>query len=159
MPKTDPSQTLVQNRKAYHNYFIEEELIAGIVLLGSEIKSLRNGKANIQDAYVDINKKNEAYLINAHISPYKMSNRFNHEPLRKRKLLLHKKEIKKIIGKTKLKGYTVIPLTIFLNNRNIAKVKIGIAKGKKLYDKRASIKEKEWRRDKQRLIKEGNKYK
>jgi len=156
MPKTDPSQTLVQNKKAYHNYFIEDELIAGIALLGSEIKSLRAGKANIQDAYVDIsNSKCEAFLVNAHISPYTMSNRFNHEPLRKRRLLLHKKEIKKLLGKIKEKGYTVVPLSIFLNKRNVAKVKIGIAKGKKLYDKRATLKEKEWKRDKQRMLKEG----
>ena len=156
MPKTDPSQTLVQNRKAYHSYFIEDELVAGIALLGSEIKSLRAGKANIQDAYVDIsNKSTEAFLVNAHISPYKMSNNFNHEPLRKRRLLLHKKEVKKLLGKIQIKGYTVIPLKIFLNSRNIAKVKIGIAKGKKLYDKRASLKEKEVKRDIRRMMKEG----
>lgn len=158
MPKTDPSQTLVQNRKAYHNYFIEEELVAGIALLGSEIKSLRTGKANIQNAYVDVsNKTGEAFLVNAHISKYKLANRFNHEPLRKRRLLLHKKEIKKLLGKIKIKGYTIVPLSIFLNSRNIAKVKIGVAKGKKLYDKRAAIKEKEWKRDKRRLLKEENK--
>lgn len=156
MPKTDPSQTLVQNRKAYHNYFIEDDLVAGIALLGSEIKSLRSGKANIQDAYVDISStKCEAFLVNAHISKYKMSNQFNHEPLRKRRLLLHKKEIKKLLGKIREKGYTIVPLSIFLNRRNVAKVKIGVAKGKKLHDKRASLKEKEWKRDKQRMLKEG----
>jgi SsrA-binding protein len=157
MSKTLPNQTLVQNRKAYHNYFIEEELVAGIKLLGSEIKSLRNGKASIEEAYIDINKNSEAFLLNAHISPYALANRFNHEPLRKRKLLLHKKEIKNITGKINLKGYTAIPLKIFLNNRNIAKVKIGIAKGKKLYDKRASIKAKEWKRERQRELKIKNK--
>lgn len=157
MVKTDPSQTLARNRKAYHNYFIEDELIAGIALLGSEIKSLRSGKSNIQDAYVDVSKNDEAFLINAYIAPYSLANRFNHEPLRKRRLLLHKKEIKKIIGKAQVKGYTVVPLSIFLNSRNIAKVKLGIAKGKKLYDKRASLKEKDWKRDKRRLLKESEK--
>jgi len=154
MAKTDPSQTLAQNRKAYHNYFIEDELIAGIALLGSEIKSLRTGKSNIQDAYVDVSNKGEAFLVNSYIAPYSLANRFNHTPRRKRRLLLHKKEIKKIIGKAQIKGYTVVPLSIFLNARNIAKVKIGIAKGKKLFDKRASLKEKDWKRDKQRLMKE-----
>lgn len=144
---------LAQNRKARHNYFIEDEYDAGIVLLGSEIKSIRSGKSNIQDAMVDFSKDGELFLANSFIAPFEMANRFNHEPNRKRKLLLHRKEINKIMGKMKIGGITVVPLLLFLNDRNIAKVRIAIAKGKKLYDKRESIKEKDLRRDKEISIK------
>ena len=128
----------IKNKKAYHNYFIEEEYEAGIELLGTEIKSVRKGSIDISDAYVRI-KDNEAYIINMFIEKYEGGSIFNHEPNRKRKLLLHKKEIKKIYEKVKKEGFTLIPLKVYIKNEK-AKILIGICKGKKLYDKRESIK-------------------
>jgi len=150
---SNSSKILAQNRKASFNYFFKEEYEAGIVLQGSEIKSLKNTKANIQEAFVEFDKDGELYLANSHIQSYKGIQLFNHKPTRKRKLLLHKTEIKKMIGKVKEKGLTIVPIAIYLNSRNIAKVKIAVAQGKKLYDKRASVKEREWKRDKQRMEK------
>ena len=148
---------IAQNRKARHEYKILNEYDAGIALLGSEIKSLRNGKANIQDGYIDIDQNNEAYISNMNIPVYEMSSKyFNHKPTRKRKLLLNKKEINKIAGSIKIKGTTAIPLLLYINEKNIAKLKIAIGKGKKLYDKRQDIKEREWKRNKDRIIKEAN---
>lgn len=145
---------IAQNRKARHEYEILNEYEAGIVLLGSEIKSLRNGKANIQDGYIEITD-GDPYISNMNIPVYSMSSKyFNHKPTRKRRLLLNKKEINKIAGSVKLKGMTIIPLSLYINDRNIAKLKIAIGKGKKLYDKRQDIKEREWARNKDRLIKE-----
>lgn len=144
---------IAQNRRARYEYFIEVEYEAGIVLQGSEIKSLRTGKANIQDSYIEFNKNGELFLINSYIAPYKLATIFNHEPTRKRKLLLKKREISKIINKIKLKGFTCIPLVLYINNKNYAKVKIAIAKGKKLYDKRESIKERDFKREKAFLSK------
>ena len=148
-----PYKILAQNRRARFEYFIEDEYEAGLCLFGSEIKSLRSGKANIQDAFVEYKKNGELYLINSYIAPYKMATLFNHEPLRKRKLLLHSKEIKKIIGKIKIKGVTVIPLVLYINDKNIAKIKIAVAKGKKLYDKREAIKQRDQKRNEQKLLK------
>lgn len=128
----------IKNKKAYHNYFIEEEYEAGIELLGTEIKSVRKGSIDISDAYVRI-KDNEAYIINMFIERYEGGSIFNHEPNRERKLLLHKKEIKKIYEKVKKEGFTLIPLKVYIKNEK-AKILIGICKGKKLYDKRESIK-------------------
>ena len=128
----------IKNKKAYHNYFIEEEYEAGIELLGTEIKSVRKGSIDISDAYVRI-KDNEAYIINMFIEKYEGGSIFNHEPNRERKLLLHKKEIKKIYEKVKKEGFTLIPLKVYIKNEK-AKILIGICKGKKLYDKRESIK-------------------
>lgn len=156
MKNDSPYKIVAQNKKARFEYFLEDEYEAGLCLYGSEIKSLRLGKANIQDAFIEFSKSGELFLINAHISPYKMATLFNHEPLRKRKLLLHKKEIKKIIGKIKLKGYTVIPTVLYINHKNIAKIKIAVAKGKKLYDKREAIKERDQKRNAQRLLKDSN---
>ena len=156
MKNNSPYKIIAQNKKARFEYFLEDEYEAGLCLYGSEIKSLRNGKANIQDAFIEFSKSGELLLINAHISPYKMATIFNHEPLRKRKLLLHKKEIKKIIGKIKLKGFTVIPTVLYINDRNIAKIKVAVAKGKKLYDKRETIKERDQKRNEQRLLKDSN---
>ncbi|MFC1659724.1 SsrA-binding protein SmpB [Pseudomonadota bacterium] len=153
MTRTKSQKTNIQNRKARHEYFILEEIEAGIVLTGSEIKSLREGKANIQPAFAE-ERGGEIWLLNSHISEYKGANKFNHKPLRPRKLLLHKKEIKKLIGKVKEKGVTLIPLSLYINQRNIAKVKLALGKGKKLHDKRADIKEREWKRDKERIEKE-----
>ena len=143
-----------QNRKAYHDYSIEETIEAGIQLLGTEVKSLRDGKANLKDSYVLI-KNAEVFLLNCHISPYSHGNIMNHEPLRTRKLLLHKEEIRKILGKMTQKGYTLIPLKIYFT-RGRAKVLVGLARGKKAHDKRDTIREKESRRELERVVKERN---
>ncbi len=144
---------IAQNRKAYHNYFIEEEIDAGIILMGSEVKSIRNGKVNINDAYC-LEISGNIYLLNAYVSEHKGAILFCHQPRQNRQLLLHKKQIQKIIGKIKTKGVTLVPLSIYLNDRNIVKIKIGVAKGKKLYDKRQSIKERDQDRQAQRDVTE-----
>jgi SsrA-binding protein len=133
-----------QNRKAYHDYFIEETIEAGIQLLGTEVKSLREGKANLKDSYVII-KDSELFLLNCHISPYSHGNIMNHDPLRTRKLLLHKKEIERLKGKIQQKGYTLIPLKIYFKGP-YAKVEVGLAKGKRQFEKRETIKEREAKR-------------
>lgn len=133
--------SLITNRKARFNYEITEEIEAGVVLVGSEVKSIRNSHANISDAYI-AEEFGELFLINAHISEYKGANRFNHEPLRKKKLLLHKKQVNKIHGKITKEGFSAVPLSLYFKKRFI-KVLIGIGKGKKLYDKRESIKKRE----------------
>ena len=130
----------IKNKKAYFNYFIEDELEAGIALVGTEIKSVRKGSVNITDSYVRI-KNNEAYIINMFIEKYDSGSIFNHDPSRERKLLLHKKEIKKLLEKVQKESYTLIPLKIYLKNGK-AKILLGIAR-KKLYDKRESIKKKD----------------
>ena len=133
------------NRKARFNYQIIEEIEEGIVLMGSEVKSMRQGKVNISEAY-GAESKGEIFLINANISEYKGANRFNHEPKRARKLLFNKKQINQIIGKINVAGLSLIPLQIHFNQRGMAKVLMGIGKGKKLYDKRESIKERDIKR-------------
>lgn len=140
-----------QNRKAYHDYAIEETIEAGIQLLGTEVKSLRDGKANLNDSYVII-KESEAFLFNCHISPYTHGNIMNHEPMRTRKLLLHRKEIERLIGKIRQKGFTLIPLKIYFKG-SYAKVEIGLAKGKKTYEKREATKEREAKRTIERVMK------
>ncbi len=140
-----------QNRKAYRDYHIEDVFESGIVLLGTEVKALREGKANLKDSYVII-KNGEIFLLNCHISPYSHGNIMNHDPLRTRKLLMHKEEIKSLSGKILTKGYTLIPLKIYFKN-SIAKVEIGLAKGKRLYEKREAIKEREARREIEREMK------
>lgn len=139
------------NRKAYHDYFIEETYEAGISLLGTEVKSLREGKANLRDSHAII-KEGEAFLLNCHISPYSHGNIHNHDPLRTRRLLLHKREIDSLWGKVRQKGYTLIPLKIYFKNGR-AKVEIGLCKGKRQYEKRAAIKEKEAQREIQGYLK------
>ncbi len=134
-----------QNRKAYRDYHIEETYEAGIALLGTEVKSLREGKANLRDSYVII-KNNEVFLINCHIGHYSHANIMNHEPLRTRKLLLHRKEIERLRGKTAVRGFTLIPLKIYFKG-SFAKLEIGLAKGKRLFEKREAIKEKEAMRE------------
>lgn len=141
---------VAQNRKAYHDYFVEDTLEAGIVLLGTEVKSIRDGKVNLKDSYVLI-KDAEAFLLNCHISPYSHGNISNHDPLRTRKLLIHKNQIIKLKGKLIQKGYSLIPLKIYFKGA-FAKVEIGLAKGKKLYEKREKIKEKEVKRDIERAV-------
>lgn len=135
----------IKNRKAYFDYYVEKEIEAGIVLTGTEIKSIRKGSANLKDTYAKI-KNNEVYLINMYIAKYDEGNRFNHEERRTRKLLLHKNEIKKLKVSLEQEGYTLIPLELYFRN-NKAKIKLGVCKGKHNYDKRRSIKEKELKRE------------
>ena len=139
--KEDKSIKIVaQNRKARHSYFIEERYEAGMVLQGTEVKALREGRANIKDGYARI-KDGEVYLMDVHISPYAFGNRFNHDPLRPRKLLMHSREIHRLTGKVKEKGFSLIPLSIYFSHGR-AKVALALAKGKKLYDKREALKRK-----------------
>ena len=148
----DDRKVVCQNKKAYHDYFIEESVEAGIVLVGTEVKSLRLGQANLKDSYAMV-KGEEVFLVNTHISPYKQADRFTQpEPDRTRKLLLHREEINKLIGKTKEKGYTLIPTKIYFKNGK-AKVEIALAKGKKLFDKREAIKKKTVEREMEKAVK------
>jgi SsrA-binding protein len=139
----------ILNRKAHFNYAIEEEIEAGIVLLGSEVKSMRQGKATINESYI-AEVHGELFLINCNITEYKGANKFNHEPKRPRKLLVHRKQLSKIIGKLNVEGYSALPMKIFFNKKNFAKVVIGLGRGKKLYDKRESIKKRDEARRNQR---------
>jgi SsrA-binding protein len=139
---------ICQNKKAFHNYFIEETYQAGVALLGSEVKSLREGKVNLGDSYGDI-KRSEVFLVDAHISPYPQANRLNHDPLRTRKLLLHKREIRRLIGKVEQRGYTLIPIKLYFVNGRV-KVDVALAKGKKLFDKRETLKKKTMDREMER---------
>ncbi|MDH5667123.1 MAG: SsrA-binding protein SmpB [Nitrospira sp.] len=151
--KESTGKVAATNRKAYHDYFIEEKFEAGIVLTGTEVKSLRDGRATLQDSYASV-KDGEVFLYHCHISPYSHGNLMNHDPLRVRKLLLHKKEINKLLGKTQQKGLTLVPLRIYFSERGKAKVELGLAKGKKQYDRRESIKAREAGREVERAIKE-----
>src|SRR5512135_414869 len=144
-------QIIAQNRKAFHDYSIEDTVEAGIVLVGTEVKSLREGKANLKDSYVLI-KDGEVLLLNCHISPYTHGNIMNHDPVRTRKLLLHKKEIARIQAKALQKGYSLIPLKIYFKESR-AKVEIGLARGKKMYEKRDTIKKREADREIERAMK------
>lgn len=143
-------QIICVNRQARHNYFIDEVFEAGLVLVGSEVKSLRDGKANLVDSYARIHK-GEAFLVNSHISAYPGANQFNHEPTRLRKLLLHQREIERLTGKTKERGLTLIPLKLYFKNGR-AKVELGLARGKKNYDKRETLKRHEAAREMDRSI-------
>jgi len=132
---------VAKNKQAYHEYFIEEKYEAGLVLAGTEVKSIRQGKVNLKDSYVSI-KNGEAFVYNMHISPYEKGNIYNTDPLRIRKLLLNKREIRKLIGMTTLKGYSLIPLSLYLKN-GLVKMELALAKGKKLYDKRQDLAKKD----------------
>lgn len=145
-------KTIAENRRARFDYFIEDTMEAGIMLTGTEVKSLRNGRANIAESYASV-EGNEIVLINADIPPYSGGNRFNHEPRRHRKLLLHRKQIGKLIGAVQREGRTIIPTKLYWNEKGIAKLEIGLAKGKKLHDKRETIADRDWKRDKARLMK------
>ena len=136
----------ISNRKAYHEYFFEAKYIAGLVLQGTEIKSLRSGKASFNDSYCYFDK-GELYVKSLHISEYSFGTYNNHEPMQERKLLLNKRELKKLEAKTKEKGYSIIPLKIFLTEKGFFKMEIGLGKGKKIYDKRETIKERDTDRD------------
>lgn len=150
--KNEGTRIACENRKARHDYFIHEALEAGIALTGTEVKSLRAGKANLKDSYASV-KNGEVFLENMHISPYEQGSFSNHDPLRKRKLLLHKKEIMKIVGQTKEKGFTLVPLKIYFK-RGRAKVELALASGKHNYDKRRTLADKAAKRDIERALKE-----
>jgi len=145
-------KVISSNRKAFHEYTIFDKFVAGIVLMGTEIKSIRKGAVNLKDSFAKI-EDGEIFLYKCHISPYEQGNRYNHEPERVRKLLLNRKEILKMLGKIKKEGYTIVPLELFLTN-GFAKVEIGLAKGKKLHDKREDIAKKSQNRDMQRAMKQ-----
>jgi len=147
-------KVIAKNRKAHHDYHIVETYEAGIVLTGTEIKSIRQGRVNIKDSYARI-ENGELFLMGMHISPYEQGNRHNVDPTRTRKLLMHAKEIKQLIGKTKLKGLTLIPLDVHLRN-GFAKVQLALAKGKKLYDKRETVAKRDSEREIRRRLKERN---
>ena len=144
---------VANNKKAYHDYFIEETYEAGIVLTGTEIKSVRQGKGSIKESYAKI-ENSEMILYGMNISPYEQGNRYNVEPLRPRKLLLHKQEIRKLIGYTTIKGLTLVPLRMYINEEGRAKVEIAVARGKKNYDKRDDIAKRDAKRDMDRKMKE-----
>ncbi len=147
--------TIARNRKATFNYTIEERIEAGIMLSGSEVKSLRLGLASIGESYAAV-EEGDIYLINANIQEYNSGGAFNHLPTRKRKLLLHKKEVNRLIGAVQKKGNTLIPLSLYFNSRGIAKIELGLGIGKKLHDKRQSEKDRDWGRDKARIIRNYN---
>ena len=144
---------VAQNRKARHNYSIEESLEAGLMLTGTEVKSLRQGRASIVESYA-ADERGELYLFNAHIPIYDAAGRFNHEPKRPRKLLLHRRELARLIGLIRREGYTLVPLSLYFNERGIAKVQLGLARGKRKADKRESEKRRDWKRQKARLMRE-----
>ena len=146
-------KTAANNKKAYHDYFIEERIEAGIVLTGTEIKSVRQGRVSIKESYAEI-EKGEVFLLGMNISPYEQGNIFNTDPLRPKKLLLHKKEINKLIGAVTQKGLTIVPLSVYINADGKAKVEIAVAKGKKLYDKREDIAKKDAARKIDRIMKQ-----
>ena len=155
MSKAPETRTYAaQNRKARHNYSIEDTYEAGIVLTGTEVKSLRNGKSQIAESYATA-KDDEIWLVNSYIPEYLQANRFNHEPRRPRKLLLHRRQANRLIGAVQREGYTLVPLSLYFNKRGIAKVELGLAVGKKQHDKRADIRKREWQRERQRLLKRG----
>jgi len=152
LPPYFMSTVELKNRSAFHDYYFETTYIAGMVLVGTEVKAIRNGKVSFNDAYC-VFENGELYVKNLHISEYAFGTTQRHEPTQERKLLLHKKELKKLEGKTKEKGYTIIPLKIFFTEKNIAKLEIGLGKGKKVHDKRDSIKQREVERDIKRYLK------
>ena len=154
MAKESGIRLIANNKKAYHDYFIEDTYEAGIELVGTEVKSLRMGRCSIKESFVQIDK-GEVFVWGMHISPYEKGNIFNKDPLRVRKLLLHKKEIDKIFGRMKEQGITVVPLQVYFSG-SLVKVEIGLAKGKKLYDKRADIAKKDQKREAQREFKVRN---
>jgi SsrA-binding protein len=154
MPRELGIKRVADNRKAYHDYFIDDTVEAGIALVGTEVKSLREGRINLRDAYVEVRGSAwapELFLLNAHISPYDQGNIWNHDPLRARKLLLHRHEIERIAGRVRERGYTVVPTKVYFKNGR-AKVEIGLARGKKLYDKRQDMARRDADRDMQREL-------
>ncbi|HQN51706.1 MAG TPA: SsrA-binding protein SmpB [Phenylobacterium sp.] len=147
------SKLIAENRRARYDYFLEETFEAGLVLTGTEVKSLRNGRANIAESYASVEGR-DVVLINADIPPYTQANRFNHEPRRHRKLLLHRKQLDKLIGAVQREGRTLVPTKLYWNDKGLAKLEIALAKGKKAHDKREATAERDWQRDKARLMRE-----
>lgn len=154
MAKGNGTKLIAQNKKAYHDYFIEEKYEAGISLAGTEVKSLRMGRCSIKEAFIRI-EHDEVFVYNMHISPYEKGNIFNKDPLRPRKLLMHKKEIQKLVGKIAQKGYTIVPVEVYFKG-SLVKVQVALAKGKKLYDKRQDIAKKDQKREAERDFKVRN---
>lgn len=152
--KKDAKRNIAQNKKAYHEYFIEETIECGIELFGTEVKSLRQGKVNLKDSYCNI-VKGEVFVNGMHISPYEKGNIFNKDPLRVRKLLLHRREINKLIGLSQQQGYTLVPISLYFVGSKV-KLEMALAKGKKLYDKRDDAAKRDAKRDMDRMIKERN---
>lgn len=152
---SDRIKVIAENRKAFHDYFVEQRYEAGIILTGTEIKSIRAGKVNLKDSYAEINN-GEVWLNQMHISPYEQGNRFNHDPLRKRKLLLNRSEIAKITGKVQQQGMTLIPLKIYLK-QGLAKIELGLCKGKKTYDKREDLAKRDAKRQMERDLRDRTK--
>ena len=150
------TKIITQNRKAYHDYFVDEKYEAGIALFGTEVKSIRNGSVNLKDSYCSV-KDGELYVIGMHVSPYEKGNIFNREPLRDRKLLMHKREIMKIGGLMTQKGYTLVPLSLYFSGKNV-KVELGLCRGKKLYDKRDALAQKQTNREIDRRMRDQSKY-
>jgi len=144
---------IAENRRARYDYFLEDSVEAGLLLTGTEVKSLRNGRANIAESYAAVEGR-EIMLVNADIPPYAQGNRFNHEPRRPRKLLLHRKQIDKLIGAVQREGRTLIPVKLYWNEKGLAKLEIAMAKGKKLHDKREAAADRDWARDKARLMRD-----
>lgn len=156
MSKEKGSRVIANNKKAYHDYFIEEKYEAGIALHGTEVKSLRMGKCSVKESFIRI-EHGEVFIYGMHISPYEKGNIFNKDPLRVKKLLMHKNEILKLQGKITEKGYTLVPLQVYFN-KSLVKVEVGLARGKKLYDKRQDIAKKDMRREAERDFKVKNLY-
>ncbi|WP_081536127.1 SsrA-binding protein SmpB [Rhodovulum sp. P5] len=153
-PKTDPNyKVIAENRRARYDYAIEDDLECGIILQGSEVKSLRENGANIAESYASV-EDGELWLVNGYIAPYEQAKTWGHEERRKRKLLVSRKELAKLWSDTQRKGYTLVPLVLYFNHKGIVKLKIGIAKGKKTQDKRATEAKRDWQRQKQRLLKD-----
>ncbi|KLE35815.1 SsrA-binding protein SmpB [Aurantiacibacter luteus] len=152
-PTFDKQKIVAENRKARHNYFIEDTFEAGIALQGTEVKGLRGGQGSIAESYAEV-KDGQVWLVNATIPEFSHANRFNHEPKRPRKLLLHAREIDRMLGAVERKGMTLVPLTVYFNGTGRAKVELALAKGKQAHDKRATIKDRDWQRDKARVMRE-----
>jgi SsrA-binding protein len=153
MATETPKKLIAENRRARFDYFIEDRIEAGLALTGTEVKSLRAGKANIAESYAAVEGR-EISLVNADIPPYAQARRFNHEPRRPRKLLLHRRQIDKLIGAVQREGRTLIPLKLYFNDKGIAKLELALATGKKVHDKREAAAERDWQRDKARLMRE-----
>ena len=154
--KKQTSRVVAQNKKAYHEYFVEEKYEAGISLFGTEVKSIRAGAVNLKDSYCSF-KNGELYVLGMHISPYEKGNIFNREPLRERKLLMHRRELNKLFGVVSQKGLTLVPLSLYFSGKNV-KVEVGLCRGKKLYDKRDVAAEKQASREMDRRMKEQSHY-
>ena len=154
--KKSSPRTIAQNKKAWHDYFVDEKYEAGIALFGTEVKSIRQGAVNLKDSYCSF-KNGELYVLGMHVSPYEKGNIFNREPLRERKLLMHRRELNKLFGLVAQKGFTLVPLSLYFSGKNV-KVEVGLCRGKKLYDKRDTVAKNEANREMDRRMKEQSRY-